>query len=58
MKYWKCYLIKQLLFDGVSEVSQELLSQKITVTKTHGSLIKMLVYGKLGINNWKIFISK
>ncbi|KAL6607136.1 hypothetical protein U3516DRAFT_508492, partial [Neocallimastix sp. 'constans'] len=36
-----------LLFNGVGEVSQEFLSQQITITKTHGSFIKMLGYALL-----------
>ncbi|KAG4088685.1 hypothetical protein H8356DRAFT_1008477, partial [Neocallimastix lanati (nom. inval.)] len=39
--------LSKLLFNGVGEVSQEFLSQQITITKTHGSFIKMLGYALL-----------
>lgn len=40
-------VLSKLLFNGFGEVGQECLAQQITVTKTHGSIIKILVYGLL-----------
>jgi len=40
-------VLSKLLFNGFGEVGQECLAQQITVTKTHGSIIKMLVYALL-----------
>jgi len=40
-------ILSKLLANGIGEVGQEFIAQQITVTKTHGSFIKMIVYGLL-----------
>jgi len=40
-------ILSKLISNGVGEVGQEFLAQQVTVTKTQGSFVKMLVYGLL-----------